>query len=79
MATKHFAEKIRAENPEKRFIMLGSTFYGPHDRWEDFVEPPPIKDVDIPSVGATNLSAEELNEMYGNAEPIVLPGEIANG
>ena len=40
-ATLNFAEQMRREQRSEDKIMHGSTFYGPHDRWEDFVEPPP--------------------------------------
>ena len=36
-ATRNYAEVCRREGREKRHVLLGKTFFGPNDRWEDFV------------------------------------------
>jgi hypothetical protein len=36
-ATEHYA-KVKA-GEEERFVMLGSTFFGPNERWVDFLDP----------------------------------------
>jgi hypothetical protein len=40
-ATQHFAAQMKKEERSQDMIMMGSTFFGPNDRWEDFVKAPP--------------------------------------
>jgi Helix-turn-helix domain len=39
-ATVNFAEAMRLERREQQVIMHGATFYGPDERWKDYLEPP---------------------------------------
>ena len=44
-ASRQFAEQMRREKRDRTKIMLGSTFFGPDDRWKDFVDGAPgLKD-----------------------------------
>jgi hypothetical protein len=42
-ATKAYAEHVRTEQTEDRYIMLPATFYGPHERWKDYVPEPELE------------------------------------
>lgn len=61
--------------------MLGSTFFGPNDRWEDF-EKPPIPEYREPVArGAGDMFENEAErdawyKEHALGEKIVLPGEL---
>jgi hypothetical protein len=40
-AVEHFAAAMRGRNPEH--ILHGSTFFGPDERWRDYLQPPPTQ------------------------------------
>lgn len=39
-ATQHYAQSMTAERRPKDRILLGQTFFGPNDRYEDFIDAP---------------------------------------
>jgi hypothetical protein len=39
-ATQHFAAQMKKEKRDRLVIMLGSTFFGSKNRWEDYEKPP---------------------------------------
>ena len=40
LAVKHYARDCAHEDREAKFIMHGATFFGPRERWRDYLEPP---------------------------------------
>lgn len=40
LAAKHYAADCSAHGREAQFVMHGATFFGPRDRWRDYLEPP---------------------------------------
>lgn len=40
IAVKNYAEDCRINEREARFILHGATFFGPSERWKDYLEPP---------------------------------------
>jgi hypothetical protein len=40
LAVKHYAVECEQADREERFILYGSTFFGPNERWRDYLEPP---------------------------------------
>lgn len=75
IATKNYAEKIKREGTEKNFMMLGSTFYGSHNRWEDFMVVPVVesKDKDRVALGAGPMfTSEAEREAFYGTTPIEL-------
>jgi hypothetical protein len=51
-ATKHYAASVAGT--ERRFVKLGSTFYGPDDHWRDYLAAPADPDpYDAPEVRYT--------------------------
>jgi hypothetical protein len=43
-AAKFYADAMKAEGREERHILHASTFYGPMERWRDYILPPEAKD-----------------------------------
>lgn len=78
-ATRHFADRMSKEERPQDKIMLGQTFFGPNDRWEDFVKAPPKPYVEPVARGADRMfppgeeGERQRQEFYG--KPIKLPGE----
>ena len=35
-AVENYATKVKAEGTEQRYILLGATFFGPSERWQDY-------------------------------------------
>jgi hypothetical protein len=72
-ATQNFAEAMRRDGREQEHILYGATFFGPSDRWEDYLtdlEPEPTTSV---ALGAGRLDLSEYGEDLG--ERVRLPGE----
>lgn len=47
MATRHYAEHCRAEQKVGTpYVLQGGTFYGPSQRWKDFLAAPPDPELD---------------------------------
>lgn len=40
-ASTHYATVIQRDRTEERFVLHGATFFGPNERWRDFVSLPP--------------------------------------
>ena len=40
LAVKHYAEACANEGRERQYVLNGSTFFGPNERWRDYLEPP---------------------------------------
>lgn len=40
LAVGHYAEDCRINEREPRFVLHGATFFGPNERWKDYLEPP---------------------------------------
>lgn len=40
LAAKHYAEECAREHREEKFVLHGATFFGPRERWKDYLEPP---------------------------------------
>lgn len=71
-ATRHFAEAMKREDRPTDRILHGSTFYGPDDRWEDYVKAPKRE---VIAAGAGALRLDEYEAEMG--ERVLLPGEVA--
>ena len=71
-ATRHFAEAMKREDRPTDRILHGSTFYGPDDRWEDYVKAPKRE---VIASGAGALRLDEYAAEMG--ERVLLPGEVA--
>lgn len=41
LAAKHYAEECAREGRELKFVMHGATFFGPRERWRDYLAGPP--------------------------------------
>lgn len=40
LAVKHYAAECDSEARDQQFVMYGATFFGPRERWRDYLEPP---------------------------------------
>jgi hypothetical protein len=40
LAVKHYAGECERESREEQFVMHGATFFGPRERWRDYLEEP---------------------------------------
>jgi len=72
-ATANFAKAMVAEERQKEHILMGSTFFGPNDRWEDFVKAAPEPAKPVVASGAGNLAFDDYADTMG--EQVFLPGE----
>jgi len=71
-ATRHYAAAMEQEQRPVEKILHGSTFYGPDDRWEDYVKAPKREAI---AAGAGALRLDEYAAEMG--ERVLLPGEVA--
>jgi len=72
-ATQHFVKAMTKEGRTDEHVLHGATFYGPSDRWEDYVEAPEPEPVEAIASGATRLRYEDYAGEMGDR--VVLPGE----
>lgn len=68
LAVKHYALECDQAGREEQFVMHGATFFGPRDRWRDYLEPP-----------AKPATLEELAEPAPRPEPKPCPLGLCDG
>jgi hypothetical protein len=73
IAVKHYAEAMKREERAVERILHLSTFFGPDDRFEDYLEPPEALRPPVIASGAGRLSLADYESEMG--ERIVLPGD----
>ena len=69
-ATRHFDDAMKREQRPSEHVLHGSTFFGPDDRWEDYVAAPKREQI---AVGAGALRIDDYSDEMG--ERVLLPGE----
>ena len=63
---------MKQEQRQIERILHASTFYGPDDRWEDYVQAPKREAI---AAGAGKLKLDDYEAEMG--ERVLLPGEVA--
>ncbi len=75
-AVLHFAEAMKREKRAQDVILYGSTFFGPKDRWEDYVAPPPP--APTPNQPYVTKGADPLPPDDDEGELVILPPQTAH-
>lgn len=73
-ATQHYAKAMQLEDRAPERILHGATFFGPNDRWEDYVSAPAEPPAPVVAQGAGRLRLEDYAHEMGDT--VVLPGEV---
>lgn len=78
-ATRNFAVQMKREARAMDVIMHGATFFGSHNRWEDYVKPLEPEYVEPVALGAGPMfppgaEGERLREEFYSGEPVNLSG-----
>ena len=77
-ATGHFVEQMLRERRDESKIMLGSTFYGPNERWQDYLTDSVEEAREPVAPGAGRMFANDAEwraSLKPDDEIIKLPGE----